>query len=104
MAHSLKELGDVIINKSSFINSRESDELKTFIGYMTTGEVPFKNWLAANYGNDSQATEQLLSIMKPYIDYMSNTTWEFKTMLNYMLAVDVAIETDRIGMINYKPV
>lgn len=104
LAHSLKELGDVIINKSSFINSRESDELKTSIGYMTTGEVPFKNWLAANYGNDSQATEQLLSIMKPYINYMSGTTWEFKSMLNYMLAVDVAIETDRIGMINYKPV
>ena len=47
--------------------------------------------------------DQLYEVIKPYLTYISGNRWEFKTLFYFMLAIDIAIETDRIGMINFKP-
>jgi hypothetical protein len=68
----------------------------------------FKKWFEDNYGGqivDAQATltvDELYESMKPYLTFVSEGKWSFKTLLYYMLAVDIAIETDSIGMINHK--
>lgn len=44
---------------------------------------------------------ELYSHLKPYFDYLGKETWEFHTILKYVLTVDAIIEIDRIGMVNY---
>lgn len=45
--------------------------------------------------------EGLYKILKPYFEFLEDDVWEFKTIFYYMLAIDTAIETDKIGMVNY---
>lgn len=45
---------------------------------------------------------ELYSHLKPYFDYIGKETWEFHTILKYILTVDAIIEIDRIGMVNYE--
>ena len=40
--------------------------------------------------------------LAPYLNYLHHTTWDTVTVLKYILAIDAAIETNRIGMVNYK--
>ena len=40
--------------------------------------------------------------IKPYLDYLRQPSWHFPTLLHYLLAIDAAIETDRIGMVNFE--
>ena len=47
------------------------------------------------------AANKLYSHMKPYFDYLRRETWEFHTLLKFVLTVDAIIEIDRIGMVNY---
>ena len=46
--------------------------------------------------------EQLYEVLKPYIDYVNKEQWDFEMLFNFMLSVDIAIETYKIGMIEYK--
>lgn len=39
--------------------------------------------------------------IKPYFDYLALGSWDLHTLIKHILTVDAAIETDRIGMINY---
>lgn len=39
--------------------------------------------------------------ISPYLEYLHRSTWDFRTLFRYMLTIDAAIETDRIGMIEY---
>lgn len=39
--------------------------------------------------------------LAPYLNYLHHTTWDTVTILKYILAIDAAIETNRIGMVNY---
>lgn len=45
--------------------------------------------------------KDLYQSLRPYISYVSQEQWNFGDFLYLMLAVDVAIECDRIGMVNY---
>lgn len=96
----------VSIKKCDFIESRPK-ELQKFIGSISADKSEFIKWFNIYYRNkikDERATltpDELYYSLKPYLDYLSRENWEFATLFYYMLAVDVAIETDRIGMINY---
>ena len=101
----------VSISRCNFLSSR-NENLQKFIGTLSAEKNEFIKWFNANYtdenGNskikDKRATltpDELYCSLKPYLDYLSCEKWEFSTLLYYMLAVDIAIETDRIGMINY---
>lgn len=39
--------------------------------------------------------------LAPYLNYLHHTIWDTVTILKYILAIDAAIETNRIGMVNY---
>ena len=61
--------------------------------------------LCRNYYDDKHAEKDLAALyrsMAPYLTYLSRETWHFHTLLKYMLAIDSAIETDKIGMVNFK--
>ena len=93
----------VWINRKDFIGDR--NDLQKFINGLTADKEKFIEWFDANYEvKDPRATltaEVLYESMKPYLDYLSSKKWDFETLFYYMFAVDVAIETDRIGMVNY---
>lgn len=94
---------DIIIDKGK-CDSALLDYIKT----ISADKDAFKQWFEDNYDGqiiDTKATlnvDELFESLNPYLAYISKDTWEFKTLLHYMLAVDIAIETDRIGMLNYK--
>lgn len=39
--------------------------------------------------------------LAPYLNYLHKTNWDTTTILQFILAIDAAIETNRIGMVNY---
>ena len=43
----------------------------------------------------------LYSYLAPYLNYLHQSRWNTVTLIKYILAIDAAIETDRIGMVNY---
>lgn len=49
----------------------------------------------------SEKSQVLYPHILPYLNYLHQPTWEVHTVLKYILAVDAAIETNRIGMVNY---
>lgn len=51
--------------------------------------------------NADVSVEQLYEVLQPYIDYVNKEQWDFETLFYYMLSVDIAIETYKIGMIEY---
>lgn len=59
--------------------------------------------LGVGYINDEDKykCEELYNYIAPYLNYLRQEKWETLTLLNYILAIDAAIETDRIGMVNF---
>ena len=49
-----------------------------------------------------ESIKELYKYIKPYLDYLNSETWEFHTLLKYIIAIDASIEYDRIGMVNYE--
>lgn len=96
---------EVSIIKADFIKSRKDTALQEFIKGISSDKDEFIKWFNANYEIKDKRAEltscELYESMKPYLDYVSSGKWDFETLFYYMLAIDVAIETDRIGMINY---
>ena len=96
---------EVSIIKADFTKSRKDSTLQEFIYGISSDKDEFIKWFNANYKiKDKRAKlthDELYESIKPYLDYVSSEKWDFETLFYYMLAVDVAIETDRIGMINY---
>lgn len=47
--------------------------------------------------------EETYRLLAPYLDYLHTDTgeWDIYKLLKFILAVDAAIETDRIGMVNF---
>ena len=45
--------------------------------------------------------EQLYERMTPYITFMKQERWDLYALLTHMLTIDIAIEIDRIGMVNF---
>ena len=96
---------EVNIIKTDFIRSRKNSALQKFIDGISSDKDEFIKWLNANYEiKDKRARltyDDLYESMKPYLDYVTSEKWNFETLFYYILAIDIAIETDRIGMINY---
>ena len=101
-----------LVDKNCFINRIEDESLKTFVSRLS-GIVnqnkehsfqEFKNFYKVFYEGKIREPIDNLSIMNmllPYLEFLSSDKWDFEKLLYYMLAVDIAIETDRIGMVNY---
>lgn len=47
------------------------------------------------------AAATLYPHLAPYLNYLHNPVWDTTTILQFILAIDAAIETNRIGMVNY---
>ena len=96
--------------KEDFKISKEkcNRKLIDFIKGISYEKKSFIKWFNEHYKDridDKMATltvEDLYDSMKPYLSYISKEEWDFKKLLYYILSVDIAIETDRIGMINHK--
>ena len=113
LRRSMKGLSKITIsNKDELIrickdskNGDNTPRLQKFIKKLIAGSTDFIEWFNVNYdltNNKVDITvEQLCESLQPYFEYLARDTWDFETLFYYMLAVDVAIETDRIGMINY---
>ena len=44
----------------------------------------------------------LYGLLTPYLRFLSRKTWDFRSLLKHILIVDAAIETSRIGMVNFE--
>lgn len=95
----------ISIKKAYFTRSRKDIALQKFIDGISSDKDEFTKWFNTNYDiKDKRAiltSDELYESLKPYLNYVTSGKWDFETLLYYMLAVDIAIETDRIGMINY---
>lgn len=113
LRRSMKGLSKITIsNKDELIrickdskNGDNTPRLQKFIKKLIAGSTDFIEWFNVNYDLTNKkvdiTVEQLCESLQPYFEYLARDTWDFETLFYYMLAVDVAIETDRIGMINY---
>lgn len=45
---------------------------------------------------------ELYKNLKPYFNYLQQEKWDTKELIKCILAIDAAIETSRIGMVNYE--
>ena len=97
---------EALINICKDDSIKKTEDLQKFIRHTIKGKKEFIAWFNENYKlTDTLATltvEELCDNLQPYFEYLSRESWDFETLLYYMLAVDVAIETDRIGMINHQ--
>lgn len=71
-----------------------------------TDEEGFKNFCICFEFIDNKKDEilkanELYGFLSQYINYLRIDTWEFRTLFNFILTIDAAIETDRIGMVEY---
>ena len=44
---------------------------------------------------------ELYDYLVPYLGYLRKKKWNTSTLIKYTLIIDAAIETNRIGMVNY---
>ena len=52
--------------------------------------------------NASDTVADLYGLLEPYLRFLSRGTWDFRSLLKHILIVDAAIETSRIGMVNFE--
>ena len=116
LERSMRGLKEIKVEKSEIIacckgkDEKETAKLQEFVTAVTSGSDTFKKWLSDAFKKlleDQKITyidiDNLCEGLKLYIEYFANKEdWQFKELFYYMLAVDAAIETDRIGMINYQ--
>lgn len=84
---------------------REDDKEKDFNQYfaLITDPSKFDELCNSFYSNLNDTERGLISkAIIPYQQYLSQNTWKWHELLKYMLVVDAAIETNKIGMVNYK--
>ena len=103
---------EAVLSRTAAI--KEFGELNGFVSRISSinDEKSFASFYKAFYLNlsdDKEMSEaqlnsayELYSHLKPYFDYLGKESWEFHTILKYILIVDAIIEIDRIGMVNYE--
>lgn len=101
---------EAVISRSVAIN--EFGQLNDFVTKISsiTDEDTFASFYKCFYlSKEKEMSEELLNMsntlyshLKPYFDYLRKDSWEFHTLLKYVLTVDAIIEIDRIGMVNYE--
>ena len=90
-------------------DEKETAALQGFVTAVTTSSDTFKKWLEDAFEKllrEKKITlvdiDNLCNALSLYIDYFKgDDVKRFQKLFYYMLAVDAAIETDRIGMINF---
>lgn len=119
LERSMRGLKEIEVEKSEIKScckgkdEKETAKLKEFVTAVTSDSKTFKNWLLdadafkkllADKKITNNDIDELCNGLSKYIGYFkdNNGTLKFKELFYYMLAVDAAIETDRIGMINYQ--
>lgn len=100
---------EAIISRTVAIN--EFSQLNDFVTKISSikDEVAFASFYKYFYlSKEKEMSEEQLSTansqythLKPYFDYLSKDSWEFHTLLKFVLTIDAIIEIDRIGMVNY---
>ena len=100
---------EAVISRAEAI--KEFGELNAFVKKISsiTDEKTFASFYKGFYlSKEKEMSEgqlnsayELYSHLKPYFDYLGKETWEFHTLLKYVLTIDAVIEIDRIGMVNY---
>ncbi len=103
-----KSLKKFVSNKKIIVAKNNcTKELTEYIKGISSDKAQFINWFNRYHKNnivDDKATlsaEELYESLRPYLNYIDSENWDFETLFHYILAVDIVIETDRIGMINY---
>lgn len=91
----LKHLKDYITTE----NFTEAKELCDFIDEITSSPTNdnISKFCSKPELNDSFNYPEL----RYYFKYLSEAQWDYFKLLNYMIAIDTIIETNRIGMVNY---
>ena len=93
-------------NDLKIIKEDCSKENKDYIMGLSSEKETFIKWFNEHYEgqiSDSTVTVDVLyDCIKPYLKYIEKDEWDFKVLIYYILSVDIAIETDRIGMVNHK--
>lgn len=62
----------------------------------------FKNYGVETATGNTVSKEALYNSLKPYLQYIREESWKFNDLLYLMLAIDISIEVNRIGMVNYE--
>lgn len=81
------------------------NKINSLIALENVDEKTFETWflqvLDCKVRKDFSVSN-LYNALKPYLDYIcNNNECEFVTLFYYILAVDIAIESFKVGMINY---
>ena len=58
-------------------------------------------FIGAGFITEKKKSNELFDQIAPYLRYLQKKKWDTATLIKYILTIDSAIETDRIGMINY---
>ncbi len=117
------------VNRNKYLSGIEDEELKTFVrdllslsdslmmqyekkeliaeepneNHLTYSEF-FKRYYAGRI-EDKRATVSTRTVflsLEPYFRFLKQNEWDSEMLIRHILAVDIAIETDRIGMVNYE--
>lgn len=100
---------DAIISRTVAI--KEFGQLNDFVTKISSikDEEAFASFYKYFYlSKEKEMSEEQLSTanslyshLRPYFDYLRKDSWEFHTLLKFVLTIDAIIEIDRIGMVNY---
>lgn len=100
----IKELNTQSKNYEPFFYGEKNNEGKvTYPGILSISSK--KDFLAfckgAGFITEKKKCNELFDQIAPYLRYLQKKKWDTATLIKYILTIDSAIETDRIGMINY---
>lgn len=103
-------LRPVVMNSLKEMFMEESDkpkeegaEFEEYFQGITSinGSEALTNFYHNRYGNAEIDFDGLYKHIAPYLKYLNQEEWEFHTLIKLIIAVDSAIEIDRIGMVNF---
>ena len=106
----MKGLETMFIEDSENSDEQErKKEGKDFYNYISeissiTDSQSLTDFINKYYKESTTKTgdiEVLYKNIAPYLNYLKGEEWEFNTLIKLIIALDAAIETERIGMINY---
>ena len=108
-----KENGEASIKSSEILTHVRSGQEKDAIAFITAitqiSELQqFYDFFRDYYNNHQNLTDEqrtrlsrLYALMTPYLNYMHCSQWDLIDLLHLILTIDAAIETKRIGMVNF---
>lgn len=103
------------VDKAEFLKALPKGNLKDFVTRLSGLAVSGQDLMPDQIGAFCRAfyegkirgpqgtitPDQAIWTLQPYLYFLNAEKWDVEQLLKYMLAVDTAIEIDRIGMVNY---